>query len=257
MGTVQAASFDCAQATTSIEKRICIDEELSRLDDVLDHAYQAVRVRADVVRDQRRWIATRNACNDAVCIRRAYQDRIAQLADPKYRVPEAIASKRSGPSYFATVPRSSIDEVINGCFSDAACGTRLEKIMAENTASGVEVANKALKNCLYSQRTMNICVATWLDSLKEELQETVSVVSARANAQCNSRLQNMHNAWSIKANHHCGKKAFDQTGGGEATSGLESSCQIGFYQRAIVTLWDSEYCSNCKKCLRAFELPAP
>jgi uncharacterized protein len=37
---IDAASFDCGKATSEVEKLICGNEELSRLDDSLSEAYQ-------------------------------------------------------------------------------------------------------------------------------------------------------------------------------------------------------------------------
>ena len=40
--TTMAASFDCAKAVTNIEKMICSDAELSKLDEELSKAYSEV-----------------------------------------------------------------------------------------------------------------------------------------------------------------------------------------------------------------------
>jgi uncharacterized protein len=78
-----AASFDCAKAASLVEKMVCSDSELSKLDDDLSTAYQAVSgdsAAADQVRrDQRQWLAGRNACRDRVCIKSAYDRRLADL----------------------------------------------------------------------------------------------------------------------------------------------------------------------------------
>ncbi len=42
----QAASFDCKQAGTSVEKMICNDDDLSALDSQLQHKYQRYLVLA-------------------------------------------------------------------------------------------------------------------------------------------------------------------------------------------------------------------
>lgn len=78
-----AASFDCAKAASLVEKLVCSDGEISKLDDDLSTAYQAVSgdsAAADQVRrDQRQWLAGRNACRDRVCIKSAYDRRLADL----------------------------------------------------------------------------------------------------------------------------------------------------------------------------------
>lgn len=78
-----AASFDCTKAVSQIEKLICAEDELSRLDDELAAAYRAVSgapSAADQVRrDQRQWLTVRNACRDRACIKSAYDRRRAEL----------------------------------------------------------------------------------------------------------------------------------------------------------------------------------
>ena len=83
-----AASFDCSQATTPIEKTICADPHLSALDDELNQAYQiAIKKAGDgivVVRhEQRAWLSDlKERCTgDQIrsCIEQAENDRIQKL----------------------------------------------------------------------------------------------------------------------------------------------------------------------------------
>lgn len=78
-----AASFDCTKDVSQVEKLICTEDELSRLDDELAAAYRAASGAAgaadQVRRDQRQWLAVRNACGDRVCIKSAYDHRLADL----------------------------------------------------------------------------------------------------------------------------------------------------------------------------------
>jgi uncharacterized protein len=80
----QAASFDCAKASTQVEKLICADEKLSGLDDQLTAAYKTASETATdktaLKTQQRDWLKKkRNSCKDAECLTKAYQDRIAEL----------------------------------------------------------------------------------------------------------------------------------------------------------------------------------
>jgi uncharacterized protein len=84
----QAASFDCAKAGTKIEKLICADADLSKLDEKLGELYRQVREAAAggakgdkyVKRRQMRWIEeTRNPCLDRNCLRDVYLERIESL----------------------------------------------------------------------------------------------------------------------------------------------------------------------------------
>lgn len=87
----QAAGFDCRRARTQVEKTICADAELSRLDSEMNALYKQIRAETrgvdgetgwqvdPVAAENARWLAGRNECRDAACIRSAYQQRIAQL----------------------------------------------------------------------------------------------------------------------------------------------------------------------------------
>lgn len=82
------ASFDCTRAGTRVEKMICADAELSRLDSELGALYGDLRRNAGsneaaLKRDQRTWLKERNACTDSACLAQAYRERIGQLGgDP-------------------------------------------------------------------------------------------------------------------------------------------------------------------------------
>lgn len=80
----QAAGFDCAKASTVIEKRICADETLSKLDEALNARYKA---KLEVFPDpslfkllQKEWLSSvRNYAADNATLVRFYQNRIAIL----------------------------------------------------------------------------------------------------------------------------------------------------------------------------------
>lgn len=82
-----AASFDCAKASTILEKLICSDKELNALDDALGKAYWNTLDKAtdrDALKsDQRAWLrSTLRPCGtDKACLMPAYKKRIAALAE--------------------------------------------------------------------------------------------------------------------------------------------------------------------------------
>lgn len=83
--TAQAASFNCVKAVSTIEKSICSDEELSKLDETLNKSYQhAIDQNVDkqkVIKEQRQWLKdVRNACHEIDCLRIAYKTRINDLS---------------------------------------------------------------------------------------------------------------------------------------------------------------------------------
>ncbi len=93
----QSASFDCTKAAIPVEKLICTDSELSRLDEELAVAYRTALAQAsnaDAFKNaHRKWLAaTRGQCDDAPCIKRAYRARLGELSGPAAAVP-ALAEK--------------------------------------------------------------------------------------------------------------------------------------------------------------------
>ena len=83
-----AASFDCKKASTSVEKMICSDAALGRLDEALGENYKMMMAtnigegaRADLKSTQRQWVAQRNKCADAACVLAAYKKRVDEVCD--------------------------------------------------------------------------------------------------------------------------------------------------------------------------------
>lgn len=79
-----AASFDCSKASTPVEKTICADAELSKLDDLLAQSYKnALAIQpdsAELKTHQRNWLKNvRNQCQDVACLKEAYLERLAGL----------------------------------------------------------------------------------------------------------------------------------------------------------------------------------
>jgi uncharacterized protein len=82
--SVQAAGFNCAKASSAVEKMICGDAETSRLDSDMAAAYKKASAKASdsapLVADQKSWLKnTRNVCKDIECLKRAYRRRITEL----------------------------------------------------------------------------------------------------------------------------------------------------------------------------------
>jgi uncharacterized protein YecT (DUF1311 family) len=83
-GAGDAASFGCEKATSEVEEIICSDNELSRLDESLNKVYLQALKRTDIkeqtIENQRQWLKkVRNACQDADCLKVAYETRIWEL----------------------------------------------------------------------------------------------------------------------------------------------------------------------------------
>ncbi len=79
-----AASFDCARAATAVERMICGESLLERLDERMAELFQRAREAPSANRQalldaQRAWLATRNACRSTACLALAYRARIKAL----------------------------------------------------------------------------------------------------------------------------------------------------------------------------------
>jgi len=75
----------CSGARSTVEKRICNNDNLSEYDSEITKVYRSAKNKlygADkkrLVKAQRKWIHKRNQCRTTECIERSYRERIAQL----------------------------------------------------------------------------------------------------------------------------------------------------------------------------------
>lgn len=81
--SANAASFDCAKASTKVEHMICADSEISKLDEELNTAYTVAlqdKTRADSIKQaQKTWLSSRNRCVNLECLKSAYISRTRLL----------------------------------------------------------------------------------------------------------------------------------------------------------------------------------
>lgn len=96
---LRAASFDCAKALTNIEKIICVDDAISKLDEELNAAYKAAlkdKKQADAIKQaQKQWVKERNGCVDADCVTRAYEVRLSLLRGTHTPLGDSAENKQS------------------------------------------------------------------------------------------------------------------------------------------------------------------
>lgn len=83
-----SASFDCAKASTNVEKMICSQKSMQDLDGKMAKEYHAAMGRLDtkaekqqLLAEQRAWLKKRNTCTDDACLLTAYSFRIPDLED--------------------------------------------------------------------------------------------------------------------------------------------------------------------------------
>jgi len=82
--SVQAASFDCNAAKSTIEKSICSNSGVSHADESLSKSYNEVKSKAQrpdmLTNSQLEWLKHRNACKDERCLLNEYKSRIEFVA---------------------------------------------------------------------------------------------------------------------------------------------------------------------------------
>lgn len=82
-----AVSFDCSKASTFVEKEICSDSLLGRLDDALSENYKGMlesdfgNSKNSLKTEQRKWLADRNECTNNKCLVDSYRKRIDETCD--------------------------------------------------------------------------------------------------------------------------------------------------------------------------------
>jgi uncharacterized protein len=83
IANAQAASFDCTKTVSKIEKMICEDTELSKLDEemltVYQKTYHYTADPAELRLKQKQWIKYRDTCKEVRCVTKAYHSRLTVL----------------------------------------------------------------------------------------------------------------------------------------------------------------------------------
>lgn len=105
-------SFDCKKAAIAVEKLICNNAELSKLDVSLAETYkEAVSKDRSIRDDQRAWNREKNKCADVGCLKIAYEDRINDLTNFIVRYDRAALNQGQASAVTSTGSgvRSSLD----------------------------------------------------------------------------------------------------------------------------------------------------
>jgi uncharacterized protein YecT (DUF1311 family) len=79
---VKAASFDCDKAKSAVEKMICANAELSKLDEEMAGVYKttlAGSTTGTIKNIQKEWLKARNQCKDVACLKSSYGQQITAL----------------------------------------------------------------------------------------------------------------------------------------------------------------------------------
>jgi uncharacterized protein len=111
--TGQAASFNCAKATTLVETAICANPRLSELDELLAQLYKEALSKDPSIRsEQIAWMKTRNQCRDEACLLSIYESRIGDVTNFIVRYDrQALAAPAPAPSKPAAQSHCSNEEI--------------------------------------------------------------------------------------------------------------------------------------------------
>lgn len=126
--SLHAASFDCGKAVSRIERIICADDELSKLDEALGKAYQqalerSVDEKQIVTKEQKQWLKDiRNACLDTGCMKTTYQERINKLGMAVGQVPaKGSDSNYTTQTQTAIPPKQPLSQKTSLCTPESLC----------------------------------------------------------------------------------------------------------------------------------------
>ncbi len=162
-----AASFDCAKAGTRIEKLICADAELGRLDTELGRLYAEARRSAAepaaMKRAQRDWLRLRDRCPDNTCVADAYRARISALGGAPAR---SAADKPGGSAATAAMGEPKLQRTAKAVRITQE-GPRFEVKAAYPRLGGDKAAAAA-------ERTLAAVVETEVDDFRQMYREMLA-----------------------------------------------------------------------------------
>ena len=105
---LQAAGFDCAKASTQVEKTVCATPTLSAKDEDMTRRYQALKHLQVFRLLQGHWLKnTRNTCPDTDCLESVYRAQVKMLTSlpiPPAPAPDALRPLAPGEAYLVYDP---------------------------------------------------------------------------------------------------------------------------------------------------------
>lgn len=164
-----------------------------------------------------------------------------------------LIASQAQASYFTDTPVRSIDEMIEGCFSDSACAAQAGTLIpAYSKSSNIpeEELRDILHNCLRGQQTMNICAGYEQFVLKHEMSAALIEVTKHSSSSCKVSVEKQQMKWESKTWARCEKEADEEFGQGSAWSGVVMSCNSEALKKRIKALHHIGQCSPCSKCIR-------
>lgn len=158
LGTAQAASFDCAKAKSEVEKLICSNDELSKLDESLNEAYLQTLNRTDIKQQIIESGSVREAKSGAQYLPNASCNKdVESVLDEALQYARPLLSEDSErgfmseeevrSDYFYLLP----DIAVN--YADAGCWAKASDILAQSGGMlrdqlKADLANSQIRNGL-------------------------------------------------------------------------------------------------------------
>lgn len=169
--SAEAASFDCALASSRIDNAICASPQVSALDSELDAAYRAALIRSadqEAVRvAQRSWLkTTRNKCqDDDACLVAVYRQRIAALNSSHPDLTAAVTSEAKAEAKANVEAEEAADRNLAMENAAAEASAQAQKAAAEAAAAAeqaeklkveAEKAAQALEQAMEAKRVAEL-----------------------------------------------------------------------------------------------------
>ncbi len=190
IGQTQAASFDCGKAGTKVEKLICADQELSKLDEDLASAYGSALAQADkpdtLKQAQKTWLKLRNTCTDQTCIKRAYESRLQAITiTPTHLVSSLPESPDGIPLSSSFVPNADCLKPLNAeihrrCYPPEMAKLETELARVYATALSGKEADQVKKDQQVWVRERNDCAKAYIPALCLDYAYRKRIVRLRA-----------------------------------------------------------------------------
>lgn len=173
-----AASYNCANTATKIERMICNDKLLSLKDEQLDEIYQNVlnipKYKTEQKAKQRQWIkSVRDICTDSSCLNTVYNDRILELQELTI---EGLDQPLCSPTWLSAY--------------DKVCGIRSKRCidMGEEVHRAFSIQLKSVTIKLNDSESFLKANKAWENYRELECEALVPLCSEGQSGSCNDPL---------------------------------------------------------------------
>lgn len=160
-----SASFDCSKASTSVEKMICQNSKLNKLDERMAEVYKEVRkLDQSVIASQKEWLKEVRSCRDEKCLENSYAIRVEELENTWAKLDRSNLQKNSSSENSSS--QESID--IKALFSQGGYWAQGQKINQSNLDCR---ALSSLEDVVFTRYDTN-SATKYIPKMKMELRST-------------------------------------------------------------------------------------